>query len=157
MGTLSLAASLVLFEKNRLWVGTGFHLLPSFPHHLAQHDYTTQTVTHTVTLTSTFSSTLYYTDTHPTRNVVCPRVAWFKNRQHLMPSLRGTRSTHICKGTLNTKFKRDWPVGLGAMLGDGQKVKNDLSSFRDFTGKSGYCHVVGLRMYYKLTKFNQNR
>ena len=51
MGTLSLAAPLVLFERSRLWVGTGFHLLPSFyRHHPTQHNYTTQTVIHTVTL-----------------------------------------------------------------------------------------------------------
>ena len=42
MGTLSLAAPLVLFEKSRLWAGTGFHLLPSFHHHPLQHNYTTQ-------------------------------------------------------------------------------------------------------------------
>ena len=40
MGSLSLAAPLVLFEKSRLWVGTGFHLLPSFHHHPTQHSYT---------------------------------------------------------------------------------------------------------------------
>ena len=28
------------------------------------------------------------TDTLPTRNVVCPSGAWFKNRPHLMPSIR---------------------------------------------------------------------
>ena len=33
MGTLNLAAPLVLFEKSRLWAGTRFHLLPSFHHH----------------------------------------------------------------------------------------------------------------------------
>ena len=43
MGTLSLVAPLVLFEKSRLWAGTGFHLLPSFHHHHhpIQHNYTT--------------------------------------------------------------------------------------------------------------------
>ena len=44
---------------------------PSPFHHPIQHNYTTQTVTLRVTLTSTFSNTLP-TDTHPTRNVVCP-------------------------------------------------------------------------------------
>ena len=87
MGTLSLAAPLVLFEKSMLWAGTGFHLLPSFHHHPTQHNNTTQTVTHTVTLTST-SYTVHYTDTHPTRNVVCPSGAWFENRPHLTPSIR---------------------------------------------------------------------
>ena len=83
MGTLSLAAPLVLFEKSRLWAGTGFHLLPSFHHHPTQHNNTTQTVTLTVILTST----IHYTDTHPIRNVVCPSGAWFENRPHLMPSI----------------------------------------------------------------------
>ena len=39
MGTLSLAAPLVLYEKSRLCAVTGFHLLPSY-HHLTQHNYT---------------------------------------------------------------------------------------------------------------------
>ena len=42
----------------------------------------------------------------------------------------------ICKGTLNIECERDWPVGLGATLGDGQKIKNYFSSFKDFFGKS---------------------
>ena len=84
MGTLSLAAPLVLFEKSMLWAGTGSHLLPSF-HHPTQHNNTTQTVTLTVILTSTFS--LHYTDTHVTRNMVCPSGAWLKNRPHLTPSI----------------------------------------------------------------------
>ena len=42
----------------------------------------------------------------------------------------------ICKGTLDIEFERDWSVGLGAKLGDGQKIKNYFSSFRDFSGKS---------------------
>ena len=83
MGTLSLVAPLVLFDKSRLWAGTGFHLLPSFHHHSTQHNNTTQTVT--VTLTSTFP--VHYTDTHPTGNVVCPSVAWFGNRPHSTPSI----------------------------------------------------------------------
>ena len=54
----SYAAPLVLFEKSRLWAGTGFHLLPSFHHHPTQHNYSTQTLTHTVTLTSTSYNTI---------------------------------------------------------------------------------------------------
>ena len=42
----------------------------------------------------------------------------------------------IYKGTLGIEFERDWSVGLGATLGDGQKIKNYFSSFRDFFGKS---------------------
>ena len=55
------------------------------------------------------------------------------------------------------EFERDWSVGLGATLGDGEKIKNYFSSFKDFFGKSRLCHIVGLRMYYKHTKFKQNR
>ena len=63
----------------------------------------------------------------------------------------------ICKRTLDIECERDWSVSLGAMLGDGQKIKNYISSFRDLFGKSRWCHTAGLRMYYKPTKFNQNR
>ena len=70
---------------------------------------------------------------------------------------RKKRARDICKGTLDIEFKRDWSVGLGATIGDGQKIKNYFSSFRDFSGKSRYCHIVGLRLYYKPTKFNHNR
>ena len=86
MGTLSLVAPLVFFEKSRLWAGTGFHLLPSFHHHSTQHNYTTQTLTHTVTLT--WLPPIRYTDTHPSHNVVCPSGAWIENRPHSMPSIR---------------------------------------------------------------------
>ena len=46
------------------------------------------------------------------------------------------RARYICKGTLDIEFERDWSVGLDATLGDGQKIKNYFSSFRDFSGKS---------------------
>ena len=42
----------------------------------------------------------------------------------------------ICKGILDIKFGWDLSVGLGAMLGDRQKIKNYFSSFRDFFRKS---------------------
>ena len=42
----------------------------------------------------------------------------------------------ICKGTLDIECERDWQVGLGATLGDGQKIKNYFSSLRDFPGKA---------------------
>ena len=63
----------------------------------------------------------------------------------------------IYKGTLDIEFQRDWSVGLDATLRDGQKIKNYFSSFRDFSGKNRKCHIVGLQMYYKDTKFKQNR
>ena len=49
---------------------------------------------------------------------------------------RKKRARDIYKGTVNIEFERDWSVGLGATLGDGQKIKNYFSSFRDFSGKS---------------------
>ena len=46
------------------------------------------------------------------------------------------RARDICKGTLDIECERDWPVGLGGTLGDGQNIKNEFSSFRDFFGES---------------------
>ena len=43
----------------------------------------------------------------------------------------------ICRGTLGIECERVRPVGLGATLGDGGlKIKNNFSSFRDFSGGS---------------------
>ena len=42
----------------------------------------------------------------------------------------------IYKGTPDIEFEQDGSVGLGAILADGQKIKNYVSSFRDFSGKS---------------------
>ena len=52
---------------------------------------------------------------------------------------RKKKAEDIYKGTPDIIFEQDWSVGLGAILADGQKI------------------IVGLRMYYKPTKFNQNR
>ena len=73
-------APLVLFEKSRLWAGTGFHLLPSFHHHPTQHNYT---------YSHPNLNFLQYTIQllRPTRNVVCPSGAWFENRPHSTPSI----------------------------------------------------------------------
>ena len=46
------------------------------------------------------------------------------------------QATDIWKGTLDIECEGDWPVGLGATLGDGQKITNYFSSFRDFFEKS---------------------
>ena len=67
------------------------------------------------------------------------------------------QAEEIYKGTPDIEFEQHGSVGLGAILTNGQKIKNYLSSFRDFSGKSRKCHIVGLRIYYKPTKFNQNR
>ena len=48
---------------------------------------------------------------------------------------RNKRGRDICNGTLVIEFERYWSVGLGATLGDGQKIKNYFSTFRDFSGK----------------------
>ena len=43
---------------------------------------------------------------------------------------------YIFKGTLDIECGRHWSVSLSATIGDGQKVKNYFSSFRDFSGES---------------------
>ena len=121
MGTLSLVAPLVLFEKSRLWAGIGFHLLPSFHHHPAQHNHTTQTVTHSH---PNLNFLQHCTDTLPTRNVVCLSGAWFENRPYSMPSIRLVRNpkriivqwvgirththTHITNHWTLTKLRYQW-------------------------------------------------
>ena len=47
------------------------------------------------------------------------------------------------QGTLGIECERDRPVGLGAKLGDGQKIKNNFSSFRDFPGKADRVILLG--------------
>ena len=42
----------------------------------------------------------------------------------------------ISSGTQDIECERDRPVGVGATLGDGLKIKNNASSFRDFSGES---------------------
>ena len=81
---------------------------------------------------------------------LCELTSIFKSR-----SKTKERAGDICKGTLDIEYERDWSVGLGATLGEGQKIKNYFSSFRDFLGKAD-SHIVGLRIYYKPTKFNHN-
>ena len=46
------------------------------------------------------------------------------------------RAGEICKGTLDIECERDWSFGLGATLGDRQKIENHFSNLRDFYGKS---------------------
>ena len=49
----------------------------------------------------------------------------------------------ICKGTLDIKFERDWSFSLRATLGDGQRIQNYFSSFRDFSGKADSVILLG--------------
>ena len=53
------------------------------------------------------------------------------------------RVRDICKGTLDIEYEWDWSVGLGTTLGDGQKIKNYFSSFRDFSGKAVSVILLG--------------
>ena len=45
---------------------------------------------------------------------------------------RKTELELFARGLLDIECERDWPVGLGSTLGDGQNIKNYFSSFRDF-------------------------
>ena len=49
---------------------------------------------------------------------------------------RKEQAEEIYSGTPDIEFEQDWPVGSGAILADGQKIKNYFSSFRNFSGKS---------------------
>ena len=50
-------------------------------------------------------------------------------------SKTNNQADDICKGTPDIEFEQDLSVGLGAILADGQKIKNYFSTFRDFPGK----------------------
>ena len=50
---------------------------------------------------------------------------------------------------------RKW-TGLRSTLDDGRKLKKCFYSFRDFR-ENLECRIIGLRMYYEPTKFNENR
>ena len=49
---------------------------------------------------------------------------------------RKEQAEDICKGIPDIEFEQHWSFGLGAILADGQKIKNYLSSFKGFSGKS---------------------
>ena len=49
----------------------------------------------------------------------------------------------ICKGILDIECERNWLVSLGAILGNGQKIKNYFSSFRDFLRKADSVMLLG--------------
>ena len=52
----------------------------------------------------------------------------------------------IFKGALDVECEGDWSIGLGTLLGIGQKIKSIFLLSGIFPG-SRYCHIVGLRMY----------
>ena len=47
------------------------------------------------------------------------------------------------KSTLKIKFEQDWSFGLGAMLGDGQKIKNIFPVSGIFPGKFASIILLG--------------
>ena len=49
----------------------------------------------------------------------------------------------ICKGTPGIEYARDWPVGLGATLGERQKIKNYFNSFRVLPGEADSVILLG--------------
>ena len=56
------------------------------------------------------------------------------------------RARHICKGTLDIEFERDWPVGLGGTLGDvtyRKLKKNIILVTRIFSGKADSAILLG--------------
>ena len=53
------------------------------------------------------------------------------------------RAGNICEGSPDIRFEQDWSVGLGATLRVTQKIKNYLSSFRDFSGKADSVILLG--------------
>ena len=46
------------------------------------------------------------------------------------------RGRRYLRGIPDIEFEQDWSVGLGAILADGQKIKNYFSSYKDFSGES---------------------
>ena len=59
---------------------------PFLPYIIIPHN--TITLQKQLHLHSPQLSPVHYTDTHPTRNVVCPSGAWFENRPYLTPYTR---------------------------------------------------------------------
>ena len=56
---------------------------------------------------------------------------------------RKTPARDICKGTLDIEFERNWSFGLGAMLGDEQKIKNYFLVSGIFPGKAHSVIFLG--------------
>ena len=66
---------------------------------------------------------------------------------------RKEQAEDICKGTPDIEFEQDGSGGLGAILANGQKIKNYLSSFRDsFREKPivSYCWTSNVLQTHKI-------
>ena len=53
------------------------------------------------------------------------------------------QAEYIYKGTPDIEFEQDGSVDLGAILANGQKIKNYFSSFRDFSEKIYSVMLLG--------------
>ena len=53
------------------------------------------------------------------------------------------RARDNCRRALNIEFEQDWSVGLGAMLGDGEKMIKYFSSYNIFSGKADNAIFFG--------------
>ena len=56
---------------------------------------------------------------------------------------RKKRAGDICKGILDIECKRDWSVGLGTMLDDGQIIKTIFLVSGIFPGKADSVILLG--------------
>ena len=84
---------------------------------------------------------LNYTDTHPTRNVVCPSGAWFENRPHSTPSIVPVHSDGLWR----------WVLRDRSVLARGRTWSEILASFvpsrRCFGGGERWRHACAARVY----------
>ena len=68
------------------------------------------------------------------------------NFEGISKTKKKKKARDICKGTIDIEFERDWSLGLGATLGDEQKIENYFSSFRNFSGKAGNVILLGFEL-----------
>ena len=54
------------------------------------------------------------------------------------------RAEYICKSALDIEFEQDWSDGLGATLGDRQKIKKIFQLQGFFPGKADSAKLLGL-------------
>ena len=66
---------------------------------------------------------------------------------------RKKETENICKGTPDIEFEQDWSVGLDTTLRERQKIKNYISSFKDFSGENSlvsHCWVLNVLLIHKI-------
>ena len=83
---------------------------------------------------------------------------WIRPTLNLTISLKWKkRNGDICRGALDTEIGWDWSVGLGAPLGDGHTEKLIFFQFQGFFREKLIVLILGVQMYNKPTKFDENR